>query len=236
MRRRRLTVLAAISIVCLALVALAPAAWAACHAFSLDVSPTTVGEGESVTVTVSRDAAVDDSNVTVTAASGSAQSGADFTALNERVDFTGNSTEQTFRIGIVDDGEGEPAENFTVRLSNPGGCATNPNFRLGDPVVVTIRASEGGQPPPPAPAPPPPPRPAPPPAEPAPPPPPGPDPVLTTEEPTPEPTESPSPEAAADDGGGGIPPALVIGILALVGAAGVAAYLVRQRRITPPPA
>lgn len=235
MAKWRLNLLATVGMACLVVGATAPAAWAACHSFQVQVSPTTVNEGDSVTVTVSRDAAVDDSNVTVTAANGSAQSGADFTALNERVNFTGNATERTFRIGIVEDGAAEPAENFTVRLSSPGGCQTNPNFRLGDPVVVTIQASQASQTSPPAPAPPPPPRPAPPPPAPAPAA-PTESPVLTeTEDPTPEPTETPTDldEAADVDDDGGVPPALIIGILALVGAAGVAAWLYRRRR-TPP--
>ena len=129
----------------------APAALAACHRFDLAVSPTTVSEGENVSVTVSRDGTADDSHVTVAAVSGTAQSGADFSPLNQQVNFTGNATQRSFQISIVDDRTAEPAETFTVRLSNPGGCSGRENFSLADPVQVTIRASQAPAPPPPPP-------------------------------------------------------------------------------------
>lgn len=209
--------------------AAAPAAIAACHAFDVQVSPSSVDEGETVTVTVTRDGAVGDSNVRVSTVNGTAVAGSDFTALDQRVNFTGTATERTFRINIIDDGVAEPRETFSVRLSEPGGCEVNPNFNLGGPVTVTINASEGSADPPPPPPSPPAAPPAPAPADPPPPPPPGPAPA-----PEPEPTESPTEEplepADEEDDGGGIPAALVIGVLALVAAAGVAVYLMRQRR------
>ena len=239
MKTRRLKVAGTVWLALVMVVAMAPAASAACHRFSLEVSPSAVTEGSAVTVTVSRDAAVADSSVRVSTAAGSAQAGSDFNPLNQQVNFTGSSTEQSFQITIVADAVSEPSEAFTVRLSDPGGCAVNPNFSLAGPQTVTIGPSQGPPAAPPPPPPPPPPAPAPAPA---------PAPVRTTAAPTttespteeasPEPTESPTIEATplddSDDDGGGIPLPLVIGILALVAAAGVAVWLVRQRRAAPP--
>ena len=64
------------------LLAGATAATAACHSFDLEVSPSSVAEGGQVQVTVSRDGAVADSGVKVTAAGGTARSGIDFTSAS----------------------------------------------------------------------------------------------------------------------------------------------------------
>jgi len=220
-------------------VAPAPGALAACHRFDLEVSEDSPDEGGSVTVTVSRDGAADDSGVRVGAINGTARAGSDFTDFDQQVNFTGDATERSFVISIVSDGTAEPAETFTLRLTQPTGCSVNPNFDLADPVAVRISASQGSAAPP-APAPAPPPAPAP---TPAPAPAPG-SPVRPTapatpsEEPTPEETEtatpSPSPTMEEDSDGGGISPQLIVGVLALLGAIGVGAWLLNQRRNQPP--
>lgn len=220
------------------LIATAPAASAACHRFDLELSQTTADEGDSITVTVRRDGALADSGVRVTASGGLARSGADYSPLDQQVNFTGDSTERTFQITIASDSASEAAETFNVSLSQPSGCAVNPNFQLASPVTVRINASQAPPapaPPAPRPAPPPPPAPAPAPAPPA-------SPTVTgspTEEASPEPTDTATPTPTPtgdndDDGGGGIPPQVIIGGLALLGAIGTGVWLYRQRGVTPP--
>ncbi|MBW3590338.1 MAG: hypothetical protein KY393_00550 [Actinobacteria bacterium] len=128
-----------------ALVWLAPAASAACHRFTLDVSPTSVSEGDTVTVTVTRDASAADSSVRVAASGQSADPGSDFSALGEQVSFTGSEVEKSVTIDILADDEPESSETFTVGLSDPEGCSVNPNFSLADDVMMTIEASEGAE-------------------------------------------------------------------------------------------
>lgn len=128
-----------------ALVWLAPAASAACHRFTLDVSPTSVSEGDTVTVTVTRDASAADSSVRVAASGQSADPGSDFSALDEQVSFTGSEVEKSVTFDILADDEAESSETFTVGLSDPDGCSVNPNFSLADDVTVTIAASEAAE-------------------------------------------------------------------------------------------
>lgn len=128
-----------------ALVWLAPAASAACHRFTLDVSPASVSEGDTVTVTVTRDASAADSSVRVAASGQSADPGSDFSALDEQLSFTGSEVEKSVTVDIVGDDEAESSETFTVGLSDPGGCSVNPNFSLAEDVTVTIAASEGAE-------------------------------------------------------------------------------------------
>lgn len=112
-------------------------AFAACHAFEVDVEPAEVAEGGVVTVTVSRDAGVAPSSVDVSAESGTATSGQDFAAFGRTVAFT-NETSQSFPLQINDDGAVEGPESFQLHLSNPQGCAVNPNLRVGEDATVTI--------------------------------------------------------------------------------------------------
>lgn len=128
-----------------ALVWLAPAASAACHRFSMEVSPTSAGEGDTVTVTIGRDGSVADSSVRVSAAGQSADSGSDFSALDEEVSFTGSQLEQSVTVDILSDDEAEPSETFAIALEDPQGCSVNPNFSLADEVTVTIAADEAAQ-------------------------------------------------------------------------------------------
>lgn len=198
------------TVVLTTLVWLAPAASAACHRFTLEVSPTSPAEGETVTVTVTRDAAVDDSSVTVSTSAGTAQPGSDFSALQERIEFTGSEVERSVTIEILADDTAEGSEDFTVGLGNPGGCAVNPNFSLADDVTVTIAADEPAQT--------------------------GPAEEPATED-SPEPVEE-SPvvtqeedlgEAEEDDEGGGFPVGLAIAALVvLIGAGAFIAYRKRS--------
>lgn len=145
MRTRKAGFGAILAMAMAALVWLAPAASAACHRFTLDVSPTSVSEGDTVTVTVTRDASAADSSVRVAASGQSADPGSDFSALDEEVSFTGSEVEKSVTTDIVADDEAESSETFTVGLSDPGGCSVNPNFSLADDVPVTIAASEAAE-------------------------------------------------------------------------------------------
>jgi hypothetical protein len=100
-----------------------------------------VAEGAKVTVTVSRDAAVNPSDVHVSTVDESARAPADFTKLDEQVELT-SETSKTLSITITNDAAAEGAESFRVHLSDPGGCAVNPNYRVGPDAKVTIKASD----------------------------------------------------------------------------------------------
>lgn len=113
-------------------------AMAACHRFSVSAAPAEVGEGATVTVTVERDAGVAPSSVDVSAVAGSAAPGEDFPAFSETADFPGGSTSQSFPLAIIDDGGDEANETFALHLSNPQGCAVNPNLQVGPDFTVTI--------------------------------------------------------------------------------------------------
>lgn len=180
---------------------LAPAAWAACHRFSLEVSPTSASEGDTVTVTVGRDASVADSSVQVSASDGTAQSGSDFDVLDARINFTGESVEESVTFDILDDGEAESSETFTVGLSDPGGCDVNPNFSLADDVTVTIAADEG---------------PAEEPAE---------EEIPAEEEPA---EEAPEEEEAEEEDGGGLATGLIVAAVVVIIVAG--GFLIFRRR------
>lgn len=110
---------------------------AACHSFTVEVSPTEVPEGGQVTVTIRRDAALNPSSVRVRTIDVTATGGVDYTRLDERVSFTTETT-QTRTIGIADDRDHEGPETFTVQLSEGEGCPINPRFSYGSPVTVTI--------------------------------------------------------------------------------------------------
>lgn len=114
---------------------------AACHAFTVSASPGTVAEGGTVTVTVKRDANLSPSQVDVSTIDETATGGQDYTPVNQTVAFT-NDTQKTLTIPITDDAATEGAETFRVHLSNPGGCAVNPNFSLGPDATVTISAND----------------------------------------------------------------------------------------------
>ena len=116
----------------------APPALAACHAFTVTAKPSSVTEGAAVTVTVSRDAAVAPSNVDVETIDETAQAGLDYRGVARRTVSFSNDTAQSFDVPTVDNTEPEQAETFRLHLSNPGGCAVNPNYVVGPDVTVTI--------------------------------------------------------------------------------------------------
>lgn len=123
-------------------VGLASPASAACHAFTVSVDPAEVVEGEAVTVTVTRDAAVAPSSIDVATVDGTAAAGVDYEPLDDTADFPDGGTEQTFTVATIDLDEAQGSRTFRVELDNPQGCAANPNFVVGDPAVVTIVDSE----------------------------------------------------------------------------------------------
>lgn len=145
MRTRKAGLGATLVMAMAALVWLAPAASAACHRFTLDASPASVSEGDTATVTVTRDASAADSSVRVAASGQSADPDSDFSALDEQVSFTGSEVEKSVTIDIIADDEAESSETFTVGLSDPDGCSVNPNFSLADDVTVTIAADEAAE-------------------------------------------------------------------------------------------
>ena len=101
-----------------------------------------MAEGASVQVTVSRDGAVGTSEIDVETLDGSARGGADYASVARRTIAFTNETSQTFPVTVRDDADAEPAETFRLHLSNPGGCAVNPNFSVGPDATVTISASD----------------------------------------------------------------------------------------------
>ena len=142
MGRRRLAALALVSTVAGVVVMVgAPPAFAGCHAFTVKAAPETANEGQTVTVTVTRDAAVNPSNVDVSSVDGTAKGGQDFPAVQRTISFT-TETSQSFPIVMTDDPDAESAESFQLHLSKPGGCAVNPNFSLGPDATVTIAAND----------------------------------------------------------------------------------------------
>lgn len=131
------------TLVAAGMAALVPSAFAACHAFTISASPTTVTEGGTVTVTVKRDGALNPSSVDVRTTDGSARSGQDFTGGRKTMSFT-TETAKSYTIAIINDTTPEAAETFGLELvaGSGSGCAINPNFSYGPPVTITIGASD----------------------------------------------------------------------------------------------
>ncbi|MEO8033044.1 MAG: Calx-beta domain-containing protein [Acidobacteriota bacterium] len=96
-------------------------------------------DGGSVTVTVTRtNGSTGAVTVNYATSTGTATSGADFTATSGTITFAaGDATPKTIVIPITNDGIPEPPENFTVTLSTPGGGAT---VGAQSSTVVTITA------------------------------------------------------------------------------------------------
>ena len=113
---------------------------AACHHFTVRASPSTVTAGGTVTATVSRDAALAPSHVDVSSVDETAKAGEDYQAVTRTIQFQ-SDTSQSFPVQTLRDNEATPSETFRLHLSNPGGCAVNPNFVLDPDVRVTIRAA-----------------------------------------------------------------------------------------------
>jgi hypothetical protein len=178
-------------------------ALAACHSFTVEADPDAVGEGRMVTVIVRRDAAVAPSQVDVSTVDGTATAGEDYRPLDRTVSFT-SETEQTLTVRTIDDGSAEPRERFRVRLSNPGGCAPNPNFVVGPDARVTIRDDDAA-----------------------------PSPTPEAEETSPSPAAAPTPTETAleaEETGGGLSGPAVGGIVAAVLVIGALTWAFLRRR------
>jgi len=94
-------------------------------------------EGNTATITVQRPANVSGTlTVDVTAISGTAAAGADFTPTMQTLTFTANDTSKTFDVPITDDQVAEDDEFFVVSLSNPSTGTT-----LGARSSATVRIS-----------------------------------------------------------------------------------------------
>jgi hypothetical protein len=146
----RWTAAAALTASGLTLVGARPAL-ASCHAFNVSASPSTVTEGGTVTVTVTRDGAAAPSAVHVSTSNGSAIGGQDYESVNRDVSFT-SGTSASFPLKTFADTASESNETFSIRLSEAadGGCDgdTLPeDFSFGGPAGVTIADKAPAAPP-----------------------------------------------------------------------------------------
>jgi len=119
--------------------------FAACHAFTVTVSPSSVTEGGKVTATVERDGDLAASNITVSTVAETAKSPGDYEAISEKIEFSGSGSgdlSRTIQISTEDDHVHETNETFRVHLSDPGGCSINPNYDVGPDARVTIKDND----------------------------------------------------------------------------------------------
>ena len=116
---------------------------AACHSFMISVSPASVAEGATVTVTVERDGNVGSSSVHVRTVDGTAKAGSDYPGVNDRTITFTTETSQTFPVNTTNDAAAENAETFRVALveGSGAGCA-NTAYEYGPPATVTITAND----------------------------------------------------------------------------------------------
>ena len=215
--------------VCLIALPFGPQAQAACHFFTVGAT-SSVSEGNQATVIVERDGSVADSSVRVMTKNGTALAGSDYTKFDERVEFTGDETQQSIKIKTTEDSKDENNEAFTVSVSEGEGCEVNQNYDYGDPATITIKDEDApattilpGKTPSPTP-------------KPAPTPSPTPTPTASPS-PTPTTTPSPSPSPASTptaipliEEEGGFPWLAAAAILGLLAAGGGALILTRMRR------
>src|SRR5207248_3087038 len=118
----------------------APSALAQCQHFSVSADPQFANEGQTVTVTVSRDGAIGPSNVDVSTIDESAKAGADYTKLSKTVSFS-TDTSQSFPVPIATHSTPEGDRTFRLHLSNPGGCTVNTDYQLDGDVRVFIHGN-----------------------------------------------------------------------------------------------
>ena len=111
--------------------------YAACHSFTVSVSPGTVTEGASLTATVSRDGTVNPSSVQVDTVDGTALAGRDYVAVHQRLSFTTDQS-QGFQVATIHNPAHEGPQTFHIRLSGGMGCQVNPNFAYGAPAEVSV--------------------------------------------------------------------------------------------------
>jgi len=111
--------------------------FAACHSFTITISPGSVNEGGTTTATVSRDGNVNPSSVQVDSVDESALAGRDYVGIHQRLSFT-TETSQTFTVTTLHNPAHEGSQSFRVELSAGMGCNVNPHFAYGSPARVTI--------------------------------------------------------------------------------------------------
>ena len=113
-------------------------AFAACHHFTVKATPTAVPEGGKVTITVSRDGNLAPSNVDVSTVDETAKGGQDYQPFHKTFSFT-NETQQTDTVQTLNDQQPGSDKTLRLHLSNPGGCAVNPNYVLDPDARVTAQ-------------------------------------------------------------------------------------------------
>ena len=111
--------------------------YAACHSFTISVSPGSVNEGGTTTATVSRDGNVNPSSVQVDTVDESAVAGRDYAGIHQRLSFT-TETSQTFTVTTLHNPAHEGPQSFRIELSAGMGCNVNPHFAYGSPAHVTV--------------------------------------------------------------------------------------------------
>ncbi len=90
---------------------------------SLAVADASAAEGDTITFTVSLSAAsTDQVTVEYATASGTAESGTDFTAASGTLTFVAGDSSKTVSVATTDDSDEEEDESFTVTLSNASGA------------------------------------------------------------------------------------------------------------------
>lgn len=132
---------------CGALVAaLVPAlpAFALCHIITFEGDPYTVGEAAGVvTITVSNNGG-QGTNQTVDyrTVDGTARAGSDYESKSGTLTFPGPPGDVSFEVAIKNDSADEPAERFTVELSNLGGICPQGAGLSESSATVTINDND----------------------------------------------------------------------------------------------
>ena len=111
--------------------------------YSLNASTYSVNEGAgSLAITVKRaGSTAASSSVTLSTGSGTATSGADFTAVNQTVNFAIGATSAVVNVPILNDATAESAETFSVALSSPSAGSS-----LGAPSSATVTIADNETP------------------------------------------------------------------------------------------
>ncbi|QQZ29892.1 DUF4214 domain-containing protein [Thiothrix subterranea] len=83
------------------------------------IASSTVEEGGTALVTITRDDATDAASITVQTADGTATSPADYTGVGTSIAFAAGELSKTVSIATIDDADVEAAETFTVAITSP---------------------------------------------------------------------------------------------------------------------
>lgn len=116
-------------------------ALASCHQFRVTAAPSSVAEGGTVVVTVTRDNSVAPSSIHLSTVDETAKAGKDYIAINQNVSFTGTQLKKQYTLSTIDDHLVESAETFRLHLSNPAGCLGT-GYDVGPDVRVTIKDND----------------------------------------------------------------------------------------------